>query len=232
MADYISGIVLQGRDNDIFEKKGVYGLLQEIATTSNGGYPSGDFLAVPTTGYGVTTSFTFIPYDINDSAAAYIVAKENAGAIPCVRVIQTSAGVTANWWMVVGTSTQYIAGAFTTQTPIANVPNVYNVVDVNSGGDFFVTLGIPTLGGGQKFYINGYLNGVALTSGSAGFSSVAALLAFLNTGGGNTWENVGIWSTPEIPVGSGSYTTLTATQGSGHGANNGTDVLVVTLYVA
>ena len=209
MASYIPALVLQKND-DVFISP--VGSSKEIPTPDTGAYIDGDYWALPVNA-GIKSGFTYLPYNPSNTVEA-------TAPVPyAIAVSRVSSTKTSDVFWVVGTTAQYITaagGGTALPTTIPNItlhtkvliPVCQDVAFTNASGLYTVVLGLPTLGAGEKYYPFGYMDGVALaTASSSGYSSVSALLSFLNT----NWTNVG------SPTTSSDNLTLIGTETSGVG---------------
>jgi len=94
------------------------------------------------------------------------------------------------------------------------IPVCQDVAFTNASGKYTIVVGIPNLKAGETYYPFGYMDGVALTTASSsGYSSISALLSFLNT----NWTNVGSPTTAIAWTASSDNLTLIGTETSGAG---------------
>lgn len=219
---FIQVLVLQ-KNNDVYMDAGISpGTLQLVPTPESGGLVDSDYWAVPVTD-GIVSSFQYIPTSPND------LVKPDPQAIHVVRI---SSSKTRDDWYVVGNSLQYQfaskdaecceSPAFTMPSSTPNVVPCQNICS-NAAGAFIAYLGLPTLGAGQAYFPQGYLNGVALTGASAaGYATTGALLTFLNA----NWLNGNLAATWAV---SGDSLTLTNTLSGGD--DNDPDVLCAQVFV-
>jgi hypothetical protein len=215
---FITALVIESNDTVFIDNAtGVIGTMQQIPTPGLGGQVDADYLALAVDeGYiggfnyqVVSASFSPLP---------------NPNAFHVVRISSLHTG---DWWYVVGASYQYLAASAaaeccTTPAPMPSViPPLYPcqiMCEQNTAGNFFGIFGLPSITAGQNYYAAGFFNNVTLTSLSAGgYSTIAALLAAMNT----DWSNVGTWTD------FGSPESIIVTEAPG----TGTDQICILIFV-
>ena len=222
MATSITGFVLIKDDIQFVNTDGTVGESMQIPTPDGGGVVDSDVWAIPVND-GVFSGWQLLPYNPTNTVEATLPTPQS---VACTKL---SSNKTSDWYVVVGTSAQYVTAAnggtaLPTAYPfvIHTLPKLAVCQTINSqdaNGNYIATIGVPSLTVGGKFYPFGYLNGVALTQAStSGYADVTSLLSFLNSG---TWATVGTWTATLDGL------TLIATQASG----TGTDVFCGNLIV-
>mgnify|MGYP001561724059 CR=1 FL=1 len=213
MASYITGFVLNKTDINFVNTDGSVGSIQKIPTPEGGGVIDGDNWAIPVN-YGVYSGWIFQPYNLNNTI-------ENVQPLYSVAVTKISSNISSDWYYVLGTSAQYVAAADGgTALPVVwpyivhdkqELPVCQQISSQDVNGKYFASFALPTLAGNDyKYFPFGFLNGVALTTASSsGYTTLAALLTFLNT----SWPSVGTWTSPD------SDQIVIATQTSGTGTD-------------
>lgn len=198
MPAYIPALVIQKNDSVFISTTGVtvqksggneitvgVGLSTEIPTPEGGGVPDGDYWAIPVNDSGIVTGFTYLAYNANDPVGSV---KPNLQAFAVCRIMNLNG---SDYWWIVGTVAQYItadggAALPTTITSLVAPCQSMGVWDANNL--YFAVLQLPVITGNQRYFPYGYMNGVALPSGSnTGYTTPSALLSFINT----NWTNVG-----------------------------------------
>lgn len=218
---FISALVVETNNSVLFNPDGTLGQIQAIPTPGAGGSIDGDFWAVPVTEGVVGTGFNYVPTTPNDTT------KPDAQAFHVVRI---SSNASANWWYIVGVSTNgtngYIEASNDAEccaadpaqmpTDVPNLAGCQFICSTDSNGNYVAYFGLPTLQGSlTRYFPYGYLNGEALTEASAaGYSTLNALIAFLNSnwnvGGGSPAASISWSFTPD-------GLTLIATETNGTG---------------
>ena len=195
---YIPALVIQHDAEIYISDSGVVGLTELIPTPSSGGGVDYDYWATPVNNFGIIgNGFKYTP----------TTAANNTPPTPqsfhVVRIIFTVGYQNSTAWYALGTSTQYVAASEQVEgTVIASPPAIMPTASSlpnfapcqlfctqnATTGLYQGNVGLPTLAAGQTYHPVGYFDGIAFTSASgAGYSSVSALLTFLNT----NWTNVG-----------------------------------------
>lgn len=189
------------------------GILTEIPTPTDGGVIDADYWAVPV-GEGSVSGVIFQPYNPNDPITSVA---PSPMAFKCFRLINRFA---SDDWYVLGTVAEYITaaggGAALPTTITALLAGFQTMCEfINASNDYGALFAIPTLtGSNTHYYPFGYMNGVALPAAAlAGYSSIAALLVFLNA----NWTNVGSPATAIVWTVSADNLTLIATESAGGG---------------
>lgn len=233
MASYIPALVLEKTDIAFVNSAVSVGAIMEVPTPDNGAYLDGDVWAVPINSFGLYTGWNFIPYNANNPAENVA---PNPFAYACTKISATNS---SDWFIVLGTSAQYVAAAAggaalpivwpTRSHTVPLLPACQILNGTNASGLYILTLGVPTFDLDpttiQNLFPFGYWNNFALPAATAnGYANTTTLLTFLNTATVNTgttaspvytggWAIVGTWTV------SGDGITLTATQSAGAGTD-------------
>lgn len=225
-ANYLSAVAIQ-QGVDVYLNDGVTpGKIVLVPTPGLGGIIDGDYWAVPVND-GVFSGFNY------DSTSPDSTDAPDVQAFHIVRISEKTSN---NVWWLFGTSTEYAIASNTVEccgdsspngVMPTNVPAIApcQVVCADEDGVYTAVLALPALGVGQKFYPFGYMNGVALAqSAPAGYTTVAALVAFLN-GNWRTGPLTNTW----IASGDGLTVTntLDATEAAAAGVNTFCAAVVV-----
>lgn len=170
-----------------------YGDVQQIPTPGTGGRIDGDYWATPITDGGVVDSFNFDP-----------VVKENAAVKPDVqsfrvfRLITSKQYGKADYWYILGTTTQYLASSQAAEccdTPVLMPTDTPNIAPTQlmcqynnaTAQDYFAVWGVPTTLPGGRLYAYGFFNNAALPSlASTGYATAALLNAAMQS----TWSGI------------------------------------------
>lgn len=226
-ASFIPALVIK-HNNDVYLSDDlVIGVTQDIPTPGAGGTIDGDFWAVPITD-NVVSGFNFIPTTptstdkpTNDSFHVFRLYSRNRNDVWWVRGTTTFDGESPANPGYIQVSQDAECCDVTPRTLPTDVPTLAAcqvMCNFDADGKYFATVGLPTLTGNLRYFPYGTLNGDDLAAASTtGYASVAALLAFLNSG---SWGAIGTWTQPDDKNGDPSQT-LVVTQTAGPG----TDVL-------
>jgi hypothetical protein len=170
-----------------------------------------DYWMVPIEDSGIFTVLQPIP--IADSPSAPTV-----DSFPVFRVRDKLSGYT--WW-IYGTHSDFDQSCATCcgGSPVAmpvppggqiNVAPCNQICETNSAGQYITVAALPQVIAGDVYFPYGSYNNVALPAAAGGgYSSISALLAFLNA----SWTNVGSPVATFVWTLSADQMTLTATGG-------------------
>lgn len=237
MAQSISALVIQkGGIVYVNTAAASIGSIQQVPTLENGAIVDSDVWAIPIN-YGVYSGFTYQPYNLSNPL-------ENVAPRFAVAATKISALNRSDYWIILGTSAQYITADGGTALPqvwpqVSHTVPILPVCQVlngtNTNGQYVGTIGIPSLVGGidtaSAYFPSGSWNGFALPAATTnGYTTTAALLTFLNTATVNTgtatapiytggWAIAGTWTVTADSL------TLVVTESAG----TGTDTLCATL---
>lgn len=232
MAQSIPALVLQ-RGGIVFINTAAasIGSLQQIPTLENGAIIDSDVWAIPVND-GVYSGFKYLPYNISNPF-------ENVAPQFAVAAVKISSLTRSDYWIVLGTSAQYVtADNGGAALPAVWTPSSHGVPELpvcqllngtNANGQYVGTIGIPSLVGGvdtvSAYFPFGFFNGFALPAATAnGYTTTSALLTFLNTATTNSgtatapiyaggWAVVGTWTVTSDSL------TLVVTQSAGLGTD-------------
>jgi hypothetical protein len=194
-ATFIPALVVK-HNNDVYLTEDlVIGVTMPIPTPGSGAVIDGDYWAVPITDNGIVTGFDFEPTTPTDTTPP------TPQSFHVFRLVNRFGN---DVWYVVGTTTTdgdspandgYIQAAQdaeccdeTPRTLPTDVPELFpcqTACQFDADGNYFFILGVPTLGAGESYVANGYLDDETLSEASG--ASVTALVASLNS----LWDNVG-----------------------------------------
>lgn len=213
MAKTITGLALIKNDIQYVNSATSAGSIQQIPTPDSG-VEVIDVWATPVN-YGVYSGWVLKAYNPTNPIESV---KPTPFSIACSKVSST---ISSDWSVVLGTSTAYITAANGGAALPTTWPDVIHtkaelsvcqtINTTNDAGQYVATIGVPTLAANEKYFIFGFLNGVALaTAFATGFGNLTDLLSFLNS---TNWNTVGTWTKTADNL------TLIATQASGSGTD-------------
>lgn len=152
-------------------------------------YDNLDRWAIPQKNFGVFSGFNF-EYKVKVNAYVDYTAQPTYDSFTVFRIRDTKS---LNEWIIYGTQEDLITSCATCcdgdPVPMPGISPSFllsiapcQLVDiVNGGGTPYGVFGLPTLGAGQNYFPYGGHNNVGYPSANAnGYSTVAALLVFLN----------------------------------------------------
>ena len=171
-------------------------------------YDNTDAWAIPQTDGGIFTGFTFI-----HKAGDFV----NQPTYDSFTVFRIRDKFSDSWWWIYGTQQDFLASCATCcgegAVPMPGVSGVDIAIApcnelcdaIDDDGNFFETVGLPTLGAGQTYFPFGSYNNIAFPDADAGgYATPTLLLNFLNS----DWDSAG---SPAIDVtwvnnGNGTFT--------------------------
>lgn len=194
-ATFIPALVIK-HNNDVYLTDDlVVGVTMTIPTPGAGGVIDGDYWAVPITDFGIVTGFDFEPTTPDSTEPP------TPQSFHVFRLISRFGN---DVWYVRGSTTLdgespandgYIQAAQdaeccdeTPRTLPTDVPELFGcqiACQFDADGNYYFILSVPTLGAGETYAANGYLDDIALTEATG--ATVTALVASLNS----TWDGVG-----------------------------------------
>lgn len=200
-ATFIPALVIR-HNNDVYLTDDlVVGVTMSIPTPGSGAVIDGDYWAVPITNDGIVTGFDFEPTTPTSTDTP------TPQSFHVFRL--TNRFGNDVWWVRGSTTTDgdspandgYIQAAqdaeccdATPRTLPTDVPELFpcqTACQFDADGNYFFILGVPTLGAGESYVANGYLDDEALPQASG--ATVTALVASLNS----LWDGVG---SPDIAI--------------------------------
>lgn len=224
MASFIPALIIKHNNTVYLDDNLVaYGDIQTIPTAGSGGRPDGDYWAVPIT-EGVVSGFNFVPTSPDSTDAPSVQ------SFHVFRLITSKAFGKADYWYVLGTTTDYIAASNAAEccsgedplpTEVTPLAPTQLLCQWNNPTDqeYFAVLAVPSLAFGDRIYGYGYFNNEALPDlAVGGYASASALVSALNSLWGATVGGTFVLAD------NGSTIILTQTAGPG------TDELSVTLF--
>jgi len=142
------------------------------------------YWAVPVKDFGIFTTLD------------YILAVDGDASPPTFdsfKVVRVRDKLSGNAWWIYGTKTDFVTSCSTccdspaipmpgtSGTFVIRIQPCQDVCVVNGSGAFVTTWGLPSLGAGQSYFPFGSYNNAPLFPGAGnGYSTVAALLVFMN----------------------------------------------------
>lgn len=200
-ATFIPALVIR-HNNDVYLTDDlVVGVTMSIPTPGSGAVIDGDYWAVPITDNGIVTGFDFEPTTPTDNTPP------TPQSFHVFRLVNRFGN---DVWYVVGSTTTdgdspanpgYIQAAQdaeccdeTPRTLPTDVPELFpcqTACQFDADGNYFFILGVPSLGVGESYVANGYLDDETLPQASG--ATVTALVTSLN----NLWDGVG---SPNIAI--------------------------------
>ena len=200
-ATFIPALVIR-HNNDVYLTDDlVVGVTMSIPTPGSGAVPDGDYWAVPIADNGIVTGFDFEPTTPTSTDAP------TPQSFHVFRLVNRFGNDV--WWVRGSTTVDgdsptndgYIEAAAdaeccdaTPRTLPTDVPELFGcqtACQFDADGNYFFILGVPTLGAGESYVANGYLDDEALPEASG--ATVTALVASLNS----LWDGVG---SPDIAI--------------------------------
>lgn len=200
-ATFIPALVIR-HNNDVYLTDDlVVGVTMSIPTPGSGAVIDGDYWAVPITDNGIVTGFDFEPTTPDSTTLP------TPQSFHVFRLVNRFGNDV--WWVRGSTTTDgdspanagYIQAAQDAEccdaTPRAlptDVPELFpcqTACQFDTDGNYFFILGVPTLGVGETYVANGYLDDETLPQASG--ATVIALVASLNS----VWDGVG---SPNIAI--------------------------------
>jgi hypothetical protein len=194
-ASFIPALVIK-HNNDVFLTEDlVVGNTMSIPTPGSGAVPDGDYWAVPITDNGIVTGFDFEPTTPDSTEPP------TPQSFHVFRLVNRYGNDV--WWVRGSTTTDgespandgYIQAAQDAEcceadprTLPTDVPELFpcqTACQFDADGNYFFILGVPTLGVGESFVGNGYLDDEVLPEVTG--ATVTALLVDMNT----NWTNIG-----------------------------------------
>lgn len=200
-ASFIPALVIK-HNNDVYLTDDlVVGVTMSIPTPGSGGVIDGDYWAVPIVDNGIVTGFDFEPTTPDDATPP------TPQSFHVFRLISRFGN---DVWYVRGATTidgdspandGYIQAAQdaeccdeTPRTLPTDVPELFpcqTACQFDADGNYFFILGVPSLGAGESYVANGYLDDETLPEASG--ATVTALVVSLNS----LWTGVG---SPDITI--------------------------------
>lgn len=191
MATYIPGLVISVIDEQLICSDGVYGRTMDIPCPDGGlALLDGDFWCSPVVDNGLWLGVKF-----SQGGASQTVGP----TVQSFQVVRVSDRLSGNAYYVRGNSTQFINSCavccgnapISLPTDLPHIAPCQTLCDQLSAGNYGGVWAIPDLPAGFGYYPTIYFNNTKTTqSPIAGFSTITALLAWLN---GN-YGNIGTWS--------------------------------------
>jgi hypothetical protein len=200
-ATFIPALVIR-HNNDVYLTDDlVVGVTMSIPTPGSGAVIDGDYWAVPITDNGIVTGFDFEPTTPTDATPP---------TPQSFHVFRLTNRFGNDVWWVRGSTTVdgdspandgYIQAAQdaeccdeTPRTLPTDVPELFGcqtACQFDADGNYFFLLGVPSLGVGETYVANGYLDDETLPEASG--ATVTALVVSLNS----LWTGVG---SPDITI--------------------------------
>lgn len=200
-ASFIPALVIR-HNNDVYLTEDlVVGVTQSIPTPGSGGVIDGDYWAVPITDHGIVTGFKFTPTTPDSTEPP---------TPQSFHVFRLTTRFGYDVWWVRGTTTTdgasptnpgYIEAAQAAECCAedavdlpTDVPELFpcqTACEFDADGSYFFILSVPTLGAGESYVANGYLDDEALTELTSG--TVGGLVTALNA----SWDGLG---SPSIAI--------------------------------
>lgn len=196
MGSFISAKVIKHNNHTFIDEDGVVGSIMPIPTPQGGGVLDGDYWAVPITDHGVFTSFNYYIASPTDDTPPSL------DSFHVFRMYRAKADGRDSWY-VVGRTTYpglgspaengYVQASSDAEccavsprqlpTTVPFIAGCQLMCTWDANSKYFAIYGAPTLIGNQRYYPNGYVNGVKITGQTAtGYATTGTLLTFLNSG--------------------------------------------------